>query len=92
MTIYADSRYADGTIFKAYDSRYQDYYYTVFREFPISTVRFYHYTWTGRDRIDLVASTFLGDPAAWWKIMDINPEIIDPFNISIGTTIRIPRV
>jgi len=27
----------------------------------------------------------------WWEIMDINPEILDPFTITPGTQLRIPN-
>jgi hypothetical protein len=26
----------------------------------------------------------------WWEIMEINPEIQDPFDISEGTILRVP--
>lgn len=90
--IFTDSRYANGTIFKAYDSRKQQYSATVLRRFPLQTSRFYHYTWTERDRIDDIAQEFLGSPSFWWVIMDFNPEIIDAFDIPLGTVIRIPSV
>lgn len=88
--IYSDSRYADANIFKAYDSRYQNYNYAVFREFPQDSSRFVIYTWNISDRIDLVAHQLLGDPEFWWRIMDYNPEITNPMDIPAGTTLRIP--
>jgi hypothetical protein len=90
--IYTDSRYASGLIFKAYDSRKEQYSATVLRQFPIQSSGFYHYTWTERDRIDEVAQEFLGSASFWWVIMDFNPEVIDPFDIPVGTVIRIPSV
>lgn len=89
--IYNDSRYATGRIFKAYDSRKQVFSTTVFRRFPTSTNTYSVYTWVERDRMDIVAEEFLGSPDSWWKIMDFNPEIIDPLNIPVGTIIRIPN-
>ena len=90
--IYSDSRYATGTIIKAQDARTQTYRLAVYRVFPKAKLNFYYYTWVANDRIDLVANHLLGSPAFWWKIMDANPEITDPFSISIGATIRIPSV
>jgi hypothetical protein len=26
----------------------------------------------------------------WWEIMEINPEIFDPFEITEGTILRVP--
>jgi hypothetical protein len=45
---------------------------------------------TGFDRLDSLATTYLGDPSAWWQITRINPERIDWTNLPVGTTIRIP--
>lgn len=90
--IYTDSRYAKGLILKAQDARTGDYKMTVYRKFPKVRTEFYNYTWVEHDRIDVVSNTLLGSPAHWWKIMDFNPEVMDPFNIPVGTVIRIPRV
>ena len=89
--IFSDSRYADGTLITAYDSRKQNYAVGVLRQFPSETSSFYHYTWTASDRIDLVALKLLGDVELWWRIMDYNPEINDPVHIAAGTVLRIPR-
>lgn len=88
--IYSDSRYADGNIFKANDSRKQNISVTVFREFPTEISNFFHYSWSDTDRIHDVADRFLGDAELWWKIMDYNPEVINPTFITPGTLIRIP--
>lgn len=90
--IYADSRYADGDLRKANDARTGTFRLGVHRKFPSSSREFYHYTWVEGDRIDLVSQSLLGSPVHWWKIMDVNPEILNPFNITPGMTIRIPRV
>lgn len=90
--IFSDSRYADGTLITAFDSRKNNYAVGVFRQFPIETASFYYYTWNASDRIDLVALNLLGDVDLWWRIMDFNPEINDPVNIAAGTVIRIPSV
>lgn len=89
--IFSDSRYADGTIYKAYDSRNGNYNYTVLREFPYESSSFYYYTWNKADRIDLVAHVLLGDPLQWWRLMDYNPEISNPFDIAAGTQLRVPN-
>jgi hypothetical protein len=88
--IYTNSRYADGAVLKALDPRTDEYRLSVYRVFPKQKSEFYLYTWVQGDRIDLVANLTLGSPSFWWKIMDLNPEIIDPFDIPINTTIRIP--
>lgn len=90
--IYSDSRYASGTVLKAQDARTGEYVTAVYRDWPVIRSPFYHYTWVEGDRIDRVADLLLGSPSFWWRIMDLNPEYLDPFTIPVGTTIRIPSV
>jgi nucleoid-associated protein YgaU len=89
--IYLDSRYADGPLFKAFEPKTQTYQQTVFRAFPTYHVQFYWYTVTEIDRMENIAVKTLGNPELWWQIMDINPEIINPFEIAPGTQLRIPN-
>ncbi len=88
--IFLDSRYAEGRIFKAYNPTKDSYELTVFREYPESVSEVIFYEWVDSDRIDLIASKYFGDAEYWWKIMDFNPEITNPFEITPGTIIRIP--
>lgn len=88
--IYTDSRYADGVVALNYNAKAQKTGVTVFRDFPVAYSEFYYYTWTERDRIDLVAQVHLGDSNLWWQIMDYNPELLNPYNIPVGTLMRIP--
>ena len=91
MTLFLDSRYADGTIFKAWDARKNQYQITVFRQWPTYSTKFFVYEWTATDRLDNLANRYLGSPDVWWKIMDINPEIVNPHDIAVGTLLRIPN-
>jgi nucleoid-associated protein YgaU len=43
------------------------------------------------DRLDVIANNYYGRASYWWIIALAN-KIIDPFTISIGTTLRIPPV
>jgi hypothetical protein len=88
--IYADSRYASGTVVRAEDARNNTYQVAVYRNWPTIQSGFYAYTWVEGDRIDVVSNNLLGSPSFWWRIMDLNPELTDPFDIKPGTTIRIP--
>jgi hypothetical protein len=90
--IFSDSRYANGKVLKVQDPRNGVYQLAVYRTFPTARAQFYFYTWVEGDRIDIVATHLLGSPSFWWKIMDFNPEISDPFSIPIGTSLRIPSV
>jgi hypothetical protein len=89
--IFLDSRYATASLFKAWDARKQQYNLTAFRRFPSYTTKYFIYQWVETDRLDNVANKFLNNPNFWHKILDINPEIIDPTVIEPGTLIRIPN-
>ena len=43
------------------------------------------------DRADLLAQRFLGKPSLWWILARANPEILDWFDLKVGTIIRIPN-
>jgi hypothetical protein len=90
--IYSDSRYASGKVLVANDPRNGTFPTAVYRTFPSARAGFYYYTWTDGDRIDIVSYKLLGTPTSWWKIMDFNPEIVNPFSIPVGATLRIPSV
>jgi hypothetical protein len=89
--IYLDSRYSDARLYQAYDSRTGKYNVTVLRQYPVYETTFYYHEWSETDRLDILARKYLGSPSLWWQIMDLNPEIIDPFNIPYGTQLRIPN-
>ena len=88
--IYTDSRYAGSVFSKTYSAKRETYNLSVMRTFPTDQSNFYYYSWRERDRIENVAARLLGDANQWWRIMDYNPELIDPVNIPVGSTIRIP--
>jgi hypothetical protein len=90
--IYADSRYADGILQKALDSRTGTYTVGVLRHFPADSSQYYYYVWTERDRLDKLALERLGNVDLWWRILDYNPEISNGLDIKVGTTLRIPSV
>jgi nucleoid-associated protein YgaU len=56
------------------------------------TFQYSFYVVNGSDRIDNIAATFLGDPTQWFLIANANPEIMNWFNLTAGTIIRIPVV
>ena len=89
--IYLDSRYAEGTLAKTWNAQKLKYDLIVFREWSEYFQTFFLYNWVENDRLDILANRFLGNPALWWEIMDLNPEILDPLSIPPGTQIRIPN-
>lgn len=85
--IYTYSRYYDGTLAQEPDENI----IAVARNFPSQvSVRLFAYVWKDGDRVDALSTKYLGDPSAWWRIMDINPEITDPWNIPVGSVVRVP--
>jgi len=89
--IFLDSRYVDGSLYKARNARTAKFDVTVTRTFPTYTVEPFYYEWVETDRLDILALKYLGNSELWWQILDINPEILDPFDIAPGTVIRIPN-
>lgn len=96
LPITPDSRYAahnGGTVLRSptSDNGKTPYQTSVFRTIlPAIPGRFYYHIWKGTDRLDILAQEVFQDPTKWWSILDINPEIIYPFDIPAGTFIRIP--
>lgn len=86
------SRYANGVFGQVSDYHSKTPTTYVYRKFQVKEkkVDYFLYQFGEHDRIELVAHNFLNDYARWHEIMDINPEILDPFSITAGTTIRIP--
>jgi hypothetical protein len=90
--MYTDSRYVSGEFYSTYDAHRNLTSVSVYRNFPKINRANAVYTWKDGDRIDLVAEALLGNPAMWWKIADVNPQLTNPMNIQVGTQIWIPRV
>jgi nucleoid-associated protein YgaU len=64
----------------------------VYRNFSVDPrIEYIWYTFKAGDRVDTLASQYLGDSRAWYRIMDINPEVLDPFSLKPGDYIRIPQ-
>lgn len=89
--IYLGSRYEDADIQYVLDGRMQSTRATAFRTNPAEEITTNRYWWWREDdRIDSLATRYYGSPEQWWRIMDANPEFIDPQSIPVGTKIRIP--
>lgn len=51
--------------------------------------QFYTVDITTENRLDIISTNFYGNPTYWWILAMAN-NIIDPFDVPIGTLIRIP--
>lgn len=58
----------------------------------VTTFQYVYHTVTYVDRIDTIAASFLGNPALWYLIAQVNPQIIDFLSLTPGTTLRIPTI
>jgi hypothetical protein len=92
MTLYRNSRYADTNtrdeiLVDVTGNRYR----TLYRYPSIDgTLSVSYYVWKASDRIDRLAAEHLGSPDLYYRILDLNPEIIDPHHIEPGTKVRLP--
>lgn len=92
--IYLRSRYAESEVEYILDSRTGISQATVLRE-PLDQElaeqygRVYY--WREGDRLDYLAYQFFDNSLEWWRILDANPEILNPSQIKSGTAIRIPE-
>ena len=91
MSIERVSRYYDGALVQSPNKYTGAYEISVFRKFPKSIqVKYVSYTWVDGDSLGQIAKNYNIGSKYWWEIMEINPEILDPFNIAPGTVLRIP--
>jgi hypothetical protein len=85
------SRYYDGPLSQTAHKYTGNPTVSVYRAFPTSKkVQYVEYTWADGDAIAILAQAYGLGSKYWWEIMEINPEIDDPFNIAAGTVIRVP--
>lgn len=85
------SRYFDGPLAQIKNKSSDTYDIAVYRKFPKTySVKYIEYTWVEGDSLAGLANTYLFNPELWWKIMEINPSIADPFSIQPGDVIKVP--
>ena len=85
------SRYYDGPLAQTIDKTTGQYVISVFRKFPSTIqVRYISYVWKEGDNLSAISKKYGSGATFWWEIMEINPEILDPFVIIPGTILRIP--
>ena len=93
MSIFQGSRYEYSVIDFVAVEEDTDANAIVFYEFEnIGVISYREHTYKQGERIDNIAVEYYQNPNLWWVILNANPEIADPTNIPIGTTIRIPNV
>jgi hypothetical protein len=58
----------------------------------VEVFQYSYYNVTFADRIDTIAATFLGNPALWYLIAKVNPQIMNFLDLQPGTVLRIPTI
>ncbi len=87
------SRYFEGPLAQIPNKTTGEYDIAVYRDFTsVGQVNFLTHVWVYGDNLSSLAKKYLTTPLLWWKIMEVNPAITDPFSIEPGTEIRIPYV
>jgi hypothetical protein len=89
--IYIGSRYEDELVQYVLDARTETTRPSVLRA-PLRTppVTSSYTEWNSAYRLDQVAAKISREAERWWRIMDRNAEILNPWNIPAGTRINLP--
>lgn len=92
--IYLSSRYADSDVTYILNPRNSVSTASVLRDAPaLDPEQSYRrvYLWRDGDRLDDVAQRVLGDSSEWWRILDANPDVLNPLAIRPGTFLVVPE-
>ena len=57
----------------------------------VDDVYVYNYVIKSGDTIENLAAKLFGEPSHYWRIADLNPQVAFPFDLEVGSTIRIPQ-
>lgn len=88
--IFIGSRYQPARVSYMLDGRTGSTRPTVLRGRVATTPSNEVTRWDYGARIDIYGSALFNDPEQWWRVMDANPEILDPASMQPGTPLRIP--
>ena len=82
-------RYNSTSFFQRFDGK-RVFLTTIFPPIPISPDDIFVLS-VEKDRYDLLANKFYGDPNLWWVIAQANKEVNGNLAVPIGRQIRIPQ-
>jgi prophage DNA circulation protein len=89
--IFIGSRYETEQVQYLLDARTETTRPSVLRSPQIDTPESTSFTeWNTAYRLDQVADRLYQDAERWWRIMDRNPEILNPWSVSSGTRVSLP--
>jgi len=88
-----NSRYADAEIRRGAAGRKLDRLEREPRKLvePLDVADTQSYRIKFGDRIDRIATHFLGDARLWYLLADLNPHIEDFLKLPVGVELRVPR-
>ena len=93
MAIYNGSRYQYSNIDYVQTNSANPALPIVFYQFSVfGTVSYQLHSYIQGECLDQLSFKYYKRPDFWWAILEANPQIADPTNISPGTSIRIPHV
>jgi LysM repeat protein len=85
------SRYYNGPLLQTEDKYTGAYVISVLRAFPqTKELRYILYTWKEGDTLAGISEQYGVGAKYWCEIMEINPDILDPFDIAPGTILKVP--
>jgi hypothetical protein len=92
MTLFSGSRYADSNTRDSILLRGDGAHIRTLFRYPSQsgTFNIKYYVWKRGDRIDRIAAQYMGAPHLYYRILDLNPEILDANQIEPGTRVRLP--
>jgi nucleoid-associated protein YgaU len=86
------SRYYEGPLAQVKHKYTESYTIAVFKPVMESrTISYVEYVWVDGDTLGSLAASYLGNSKYWWEILEVNTNISDPFNIPIGTVLKVPH-
>lgn len=56
----------------------------------VTNVNYYQYISKDGDSFESIAARVFGDGKRYWEIADVNPQVVWPDYIPVGTVLRIP--
>lgn len=95
MTIFSNSRYrgTGSNIERIRDNAGASHTAVYATATPaVETLVYRVHTVKAGESLPSIAQALYGDPSLWWVIARFNTEFLDPYDISEGTTIRVPVV
>ena len=57
---------------------------------PVTKRGYITYTVRDGDTVENIATRYLGNPARYWEVADMNPQVKFPLDLTTGMLLRLP--